>query len=98
MNAQEELAELIKIASETPCIGSLRASLFLRKHGPAIAELIEAIAPFARYAVVEREMGGPRPKTGAFTAVHSSIAGSAELTIEDLERADTLFRKLTEPK
>jgi len=98
MTAQKELAELNATTGNWSDETERKAAHWVDKHGPAIAELIEAIAPFARYAVVEREMGGARAKTGVFMAVHSSIAGRAELTIEDLERADALYRKLTEPK
>lgn len=62
----------------------------------AAPELLEALRPFARYLEVLQEMGGNTPKTGPYMAVSSSIAGDAEITVEDMISARAAIRKATE--
>lgn len=50
------------------------------------ARLREALRPFVEFRRVQMEMGGTTPKSGPIYSV-SSRAGTAEITVEDLEAA-----------
>lgn len=47
----------------------------------------EALKPFARYLDVLDTMGGNTPRSGVYCGVTSSVAGEAEITIEDMQAA-----------
>lgn len=81
------------VFDEWPRLGELRANARLIAAAP---ELLEALQPFARYLEVLQEMGGNTPKTGPYMAVSSSIAGDAEITVEDMIAARAAIRKATE--
>lgn len=93
MSAQKELAELIRIARETPCLGSLQASNFIRDHGPAIAELIDAARKLVD-GVPEHEP--ERPETCNHDDTRDWAADWESWYTANALRAP--LRKLTEPK
>ena len=62
-----------------------------------LAEALEALRPFAEFERVRKAMGGLSQKSGVLQAVHSS-AGSAELSVEDYDRARAILSKHATPE
>lgn len=60
----------------------------------AAPQLLEALVPFAHYFHVMSAMGGTTPKSGVVWGCHSKN-GDAEITVEDMKRAQDLIALAT---
>lgn len=83
MSKHEELIERLRCFDRVTCNEAADA---LEAQAREIEGLRKALAPFAAYEHVRSTMGGTTPKEGVLWGCHSR-AGSAEITVEDMQAA-----------
>lgn len=74
-----------------PSAGDARPST--RPEGDLVAELVEGLRPFARYAEAIKHMGGNYPKSGPLIAAETRATGLREVLVEEFERAADLVAR-----
>lgn len=90
MSAQRELAELLHNTDNRAGAWQFEAQNWIRDHGPAIAELIEAasLAPEYRFSDKKYRISGIELRFGSISEAHAFIR----------RRIASAAAKLTEPK